>query len=71
VAGHGGHDLQMSALAMSMGGHARAGFEDNAYYRPGELATSNAQLIERLVRIARELGREVATPDEAREALGV
>jgi 3-keto-5-aminohexanoate cleavage enzyme len=71
VAGHGGHDLQMSALAMAMGGHARAGFEDNPYYRPGELATSNAQLIERLVRIARELGREVATPDEARGLLGV
>jgi len=71
VAGHGGHDLEMSALAMLMGGHARAGFEDNAYYRPGELATSNAQLIERVVRIARDLGREIATPDEARAALGV
>jgi 3-keto-5-aminohexanoate cleavage enzyme len=71
VAGHSGHDLRMSVLAMGMGGHARAGFEDNAYYRPGELATSNAQLIERLVRIARELGREVATPDEARAALGL
>jgi 3-keto-5-aminohexanoate cleavage enzyme len=69
VAGHGGHDLRMSVLAMAMGGHARAGFEDNPYYRPGELARSNAQLVERLVRIARELGREVATPDEARAAL--
>jgi 3-keto-5-aminohexanoate cleavage enzyme len=52
-----------------MGGHARAGFEDNPYYRPGEAATSNAQLIERLVRIARELGREPATPSEARVLL--
>lgn len=71
VVGHGGHDLQMSVLSMAMGGHARAGFEDNPYYRPGELATSNAQLIERLVRIAREIGREVATPTEAREFLGL
>ena len=69
--GHGGNDLRMSVLAMNMGGHVRAGFEDNAFYRPGERATSNAQLIERLVRIAREVGREPATPDEAREILGI
>jgi 3-keto-5-aminohexanoate cleavage enzyme len=71
VAGHGAHDLHMSVLAMLMGGHARAGFEDNPYYRPGEVATSNAQLIERLVRIAREIGREIATPSEARDMLGL
>jgi 3-keto-5-aminohexanoate cleavage enzyme len=71
VAGHGGHDLQMSALAMLMGGHARAGFEDNPYYRPGELATSNAQLVERLVKLARELGRRVVAPAEARQLLGL
>jgi 3-keto-5-aminohexanoate cleavage enzyme len=71
VAGHGGHDLRMSVLSMAMGGHARAGFEDNPFYRPGELAAGNAQLIERLVRIGRELGREPATPDEARAMLGL
>ena len=71
VAGHCGHDLWMSSLAMLMGGHARAGFEDNPYYHPGEIATSNAQLIKRLVRIAREIGREIATPAEAREMLGL
>jgi 3-keto-5-aminohexanoate cleavage enzyme len=71
AAGHGGHDLHMSVLAMNMGGHIRAGFEDNPYYRPGELATSNAQLVERLVRIAHELGRTVATPAEARLLLGL
>jgi 3-keto-5-aminohexanoate cleavage enzyme len=71
VAGHGGHDVRMSVLAMAMGGHARAGFEDNPYYRPGEDATSNAQLIERLVRIARELGREPASPQEVRALLGL
>jgi 3-keto-5-aminohexanoate cleavage enzyme len=71
VAGHGGHDLRMSALAIAMGGHGRAGFEDNPYYSPGELATSNAQLVERLVRIGREIGREPATPAEARSVLGL
>jgi len=59
----------MSILAMNMGGHARGGFEDNPYYRPGEVATSNAQLIERLVRIAREIGRSVASPGEVRTLL--
>ncbi len=71
VIGHSGNDLWTSTMAMTMGGHARAGFEDNAYYRPGEPAKSNAQLIERLVRIARELGREPATPAEVRKLLGL
>jgi 3-keto-5-aminohexanoate cleavage enzyme len=71
VVGHGGHDLRMSALAMNMGGHVRAGFEDNPYLRPGQVATSNAQLIDRLVRMAREIGREPASPAEARALLGV
>ena len=71
VSGHGGRDLEMSALAMLMGGHARAGFEDNPYYRPGELATSNAQLIERLAGLAHELGRPLASAGEARELLGI
>jgi len=71
VAGHGGHDLRMSVLAMARGGHVRAGFEDNPYYRPGQLATSNAQLIERLVHIAQEVGRSIATSAEARKILGL
>lgn len=69
--GHGGHDLDMAVAALTLGGHLRAGFEDNPYYRPGEIATSNAQLIERLVRITREVGREIATPNEARAVMGL
>lgn len=69
--GHSGHDLSMAALGMNIGGHVRAGFEDNPYCRPGEVATSNAQLIERLVRLAGEIGRPIATPAEARSLLGV
>jgi 3-keto-5-aminohexanoate cleavage enzyme len=69
--GHGGHDVRIAVMAMSMGGHVRAGFEDNPFYRPGQPATHNAQLIDRLVRVAKELGREVASPPEARKVLGV
>jgi 3-keto-5-aminohexanoate cleavage enzyme len=58
----------MAALGVVLGGHVRVGLEDNIYYRKGELAT-NTQLVARVVRIARELEREVATPDEAREIL--
>lgn len=71
VAGVGRHQLPMAALAAAMGGHVRVGFEDNIYYRKGELATSNAQLVARVARIANELDRPLATPDEARERLGI
>jgi len=53
------------------GGHARVGMEDNIQYRYGELAKSNAQLVERMVRIINELELDVATPDEARELIGL
>ena len=55
----------------SIGGNVRVGFEDNIYFRKGELATSNAQLVERIVGIATDLGYEIASPDEAREILGI
>jgi len=71
VVGHGGYDLWASSMAILIGGHARAGFEDNVYYRPGEPATSNAQLIERLVRIANEVGRPIASAAKARQLLGL
>ena len=54
-----------------MGGHVRTGLEDNIYYHKGQLAESNAQLVERLVRIAGEVGRPVASPAEARAMLGL
>nr|WP_269449514.1 3-keto-5-aminohexanoate cleavage protein [Halobacterium sp. CBA1126] len=53
------------------GGHVRVGLEDNVYYERGELAASNAQLVERVVGVAETLGRPVATPDEARDVLGL
>jgi len=54
-----------------LGGHARVGFEDNPYYSKGVLAKSNAESVARIARIGRDLGREIASPDEARELLGL
>ncbi|MGK5089243.1 3-keto-5-aminohexanoate cleavage protein [Bdellovibrionota bacterium FG-2] len=71
VAGVGRYQLPLAAQALLLGGHIRVGFEDNIFYRKGELATSNAQLVERVARMARELDREVATPEKARELLGL
>jgi 3-keto-5-aminohexanoate cleavage enzyme len=69
VAGIGRHQLPLAVHALLMGGHVRVGFEDNIYYHKGILADSNAQLVERIKRIAREVGRDVATAAEAREIL--
>ena len=62
---------RMAALAMTMGGHVRTGLEDNVYIRKGELANSNAQMVAKMVQLAQEIGREAASPDEAREMLGL
>jgi 3-keto-5-aminohexanoate cleavage enzyme len=69
--GIGPFQLPMTTLSTLMGGHVRVGLEDNVYYRRGEKAKSNVQLVERAVRIAHELNREVATPAQARELLGI
>ncbi len=71
VAGIGRHELPLGTMGILLGGHVRVGFEDNVYYGKGQLAESNAQLVERIARIAKELGREIATPDEAREILNI
>ena len=52
-----------------MGGHVRVGFEDNIYLSKVVPAKGNAELVDKIVRIAKELGREIATPDEDREML--
>lgn len=57
----------LHTMAIGLGGHVRIGMEDEIYYRPGELAKSNADFIKRLVNVAKELGRPVATPQEAEE----
>ena len=67
----GAAQLPVTTAAMIMGGAVRVGLEDNIYYAKGALAKSNAQLVERSVRIARELNIEPTTPDEARQILGI
>lgn len=71
VAGMGPAQLQLGSMAIVLGGHVRVGFEDNVYFRKGELAKSNAQLVQRMADISRMLERSVATPAEARELLGL
>ena len=71
VIGIGKGELPMVMMGILLGGHVRVGLEDNIYYSKGRLAKSNAELVSRVVRIANEYGREVATPDEAREILKI
>jgi len=70
VSGIGAAQLIMNIHAVLMGGNARVGLEDNIYYKKGELAT-NERLVQRIARLSKELGREVATPDEARKILSL
>ena len=67
----GPFQLPLTTFALLMGGHVRVGLEDNIYYRRGQLATGNAQLVQRAVRLSHELNRKVATPAEARQMLGL
>jgi len=67
----GPFQLPLTTLATLMGGHVRVGLEDNVYYSRGRKAKSNAELVQRTVRIANELNRAVATPAQARAILGL
>jgi len=71
-AGIGRFQLAANSLALSLGGHVRVGLEDNPYldWKTKE-PTTNPRLVERIVRIAREMGREPATPQQAREIIGL
>jgi len=62
---------QILTLAIMLGGHVRVGWEDNPYLEDGALAETNARLVEKIVGIARQLGRDIATPGEARRIIGV
>jgi 3-keto-5-aminohexanoate cleavage enzyme len=71
VGGIGRYEFPMITMSIIMGGHVRVGFEDNIYLSKGKLAKSNGELVEKVVRISKELGRDIATPDEARKILGI
>ncbi len=68
----GRHQRRMLSIAILLGAAGvRVGFEDNVYLRKGQLARSNAELVEDIAGVARQLGRTIATPDEARGILSV
>ncbi|MGI6365672.1 MAG: 3-keto-5-aminohexanoate cleavage protein [Bacillota bacterium] len=71
VAGIGRAELPLGVMAIILGGHARVGLEDNIYYKRGQLTKGNEELVARIARLAAELGREVATPAEARKILNL
>ncbi|MCL2700008.1 MAG: 3-keto-5-aminohexanoate cleavage protein [Defluviitaleaceae bacterium] len=71
VAGIGRAEFPMAVMAIIMGGHVRVGFEDNIYVEKGVMAKSNADSVEKVVRLAKEFGRPVATPEEARKILSL
>lgn len=68
--GLGRQHLPIMYATLALGGHIRVGLEDNVYYSHGKLAT-NVSLVERAARVIREFGKEPATPEEAREILGI
>lgn len=71
IAGIGPYQLPMTTMSMILGGHVRVGMEDNVYYRRGQRLKSNAEAVERAVRMACDLNREIATPAQAREMVGL
>lgn len=71
AAGIGRNQFPIAAMSIVMGGNVRVGFEDNTYIEKGVLAKSNGEMVEKVVRLAKELGREIASPAEAREILGL
>lgn len=71
VTGIGRNAFTMAAAAIAMGGHVRVGFEDALMLERGVPAKSNGELVEKVVKLAKLLGREVATPEEAREILNL
>jgi 3-keto-5-aminohexanoate cleavage enzyme len=71
IAGIGRYEFPLAVAAIVDGGHVRVGFEDNVYLSKGVLAKSNGELVEKVVRLAKEFGREIAQPNEARQILGL
>ena len=69
--GAGRHQMPLATVNAIKGGHVRVGLEDSIYIGKGELAKSNAEQVAKIIRILNELSLEAATPDEAREMLGL
>ena len=64
-------EIHVNVLALLLGGHVRTGLEDSLFYRREELADSNVQFVERIGRMAHDLDRGIATPEETCQMLGI
>ncbi|MHA1671745.1 MAG: 3-keto-5-aminohexanoate cleavage protein [Promethearchaeota archaeon] len=71
VTGIGRHQFPVATMGILYGGHVRVGLEDNLFISKGKLAESNGQLVEKVVRISKELGREIASPKDSRQILNL
>ncbi|MGD9761004.1 MAG: 3-keto-5-aminohexanoate cleavage protein [Candidatus Izemoplasmatales bacterium] len=71
VAGIGKYEFSLAEQSIIHGGHVRVGLEDNIYIEKGVLAKSNSELVEKVVSLAKKYNREIATPSEARQILGM
>ena len=71
VIGVGAQEINLSTMAIHMGGHVRVGLEDNIYLKKGILAKSNAELVKKIVDLSTILNRDIASPDEARNILRI
>ncbi len=71
VIGVGQFQIPMNVMAILLGGHVRVGLEDNIYYSRGRKFKDNAEAVDRIVRLAKEMNREIATPQQARQMLGI
>ena len=71
VAALGKFQWPLTTMSIILGGHVRVGLEDNLYERRGRKLKGNGEAVEKVVRLAKEFGREIATPVQAREILGL
>jgi 3-keto-5-aminohexanoate cleavage enzyme len=71
ITGIGRNEIPLAILSIALGGHVRVGLEDNIFISKGELAKSNAQLVEKVVQMAVEMGRDIASPYDARKILSL
>ncbi len=71
VVGIGKSQMAMAFTALTMGGHVRVGMEDNIYLKKGLLAKSNAEFVDKIVKVSNEFGRDIASPKEARDILSL
>jgi uncharacterized protein (DUF849 family) len=71
ILGAGRNQIPLATIGAAMGSHVRVGLEDSLWIGPGKMATSNAEQVTRIRTVLEALNLEIATPDEARQILGL